>query len=173
MEEAQNYIVAIALGAEEHSVYEGRPDGPPAAVCIQAGYFVARADALYLTFTFSDAVADCDRAKGFREPEGYNLIWSTPPRSSVGSPNETGNLRSALDAGAVTGRPKVVESWSLAEARRQRPRQRERMAIKRSCRHGRQRPRIGREGAFNRTRCMPEIIRECRDAVALLKSLER
>jgi hypothetical protein len=69
MEEAiQDYNVAIALGAEEHSVFEGRPDGPPAADCVQAGYFVARADALYLTFSFSDAMADYDRAKGFASP---------------------------------------------------------------------------------------------------------
>jgi hypothetical protein len=53
-------------------------------------------------------VADYDRAKAFRDPEGYNLIWSTLARSSAGLPDATGELISALDAGEVKGWPRVV-----------------------------------------------------------------
>ena len=104
-----DYNAAIALGADKNTAFtkEGQMDRPPADR-VQADYFVARADALYLTGKLRDAVADYDRAKGFRDPEGYNLIWSTLARRSAGTPDATGELISALDAGGVTGWPKVV-----------------------------------------------------------------
>jgi tetratricopeptide (TPR) repeat protein len=110
MDEAiADYTAAIALGADKNTAYtnQGQMERP-AADRVQADYFVARAAALYLTGRFRDAVADYDRAKPFPDPTGYNLIWGTLARRSSGSRDATGDLVSALDAGRLTGWPKVV-----------------------------------------------------------------
>jgi tetratricopeptide (TPR) repeat protein len=105
----QDYSAAIALGADRNTAFtkHGQLDRP-ASDRVEADYFVARADALYLTGRFGEAVADYERAKKFPDPDGYNLVWSTLARTGAGSPNATAGLARALDAGGLTGWPKMV-----------------------------------------------------------------
>jgi tetratricopeptide (TPR) repeat protein len=110
MDEAiQDYNAAIELGADKNTAFtkEGQMDRP-AAGRVRADYFIARADALYMTGNFRDAAADYERAQGFPDSQGYNLIWGALARIGAGSPNATGDLISAIDTGKVAGWPKAV-----------------------------------------------------------------
>jgi hypothetical protein len=103
---------------------------------------------------------DYDRAKEFRDPEGYSLIWSTLARRSVGSPDATNDL----DTGAVNGRPKVVGELfvgRITAATATAASENGHQACEAhfySGQHGWQSLGIGQEGAFNRTLVMPEIV---------------
>jgi tetratricopeptide (TPR) repeat protein len=183
MDEAiQDYNAAIALGADKNTAFtkDGQMDRP-ASDRVQADYLVARADALYLTGSFRDAVADYDRAKGFPDPEGYNLIWSTLARSSAGSPHATGDLISALDAGRVTGWPKVVgelvvgrttAATTLAAAKNGDQACEAHFYSGAVSMAGKDLVSAKREFSMARDAC-PKSFREYRGAVALLRGLER
>lgn len=104
-----DYDVAIARGADKNTAFtrEGEMERP-AASHVEADYLTARADALYLVGKARAALADYDRAKGFRDRAGYTLIWSTLARSRLGRSDATAELAAALDAGGLTGWPKVI-----------------------------------------------------------------
>jgi tetratricopeptide (TPR) repeat protein len=181
-EAIQDYNAAIALGADKNTAFttEGQIDRP-AADRVQADYFVARAEALYLTGNFRDAVADYDQAKGFPDPLGYNLIWSTLARGSAGSPYATGDLISALDAGGVTGWPKVVgelvvgrttAATALAAAKNGDQACEAHFYSGVVSMAGKDLVSAEREFSMARDAC-PKSSREYRGAVALLRRLER
>jgi tetratricopeptide (TPR) repeat protein len=183
MDEAiADYNAAIALGADKNTVFtdKGQVDRP-AADRVEAGYFVARADALYLTGKFADAVADYDRAKAFPDREGYNLIWSTLARISLGSPHATEALAAALDSGAVTGWPKVVAELivgrttaaaALAAAKNDDQACEAHFYSGVISLSGKDTAAAKRQLSTARDSC-PKSFREHRGAVALLKGLER
>jgi tetratricopeptide (TPR) repeat protein len=183
MDEAiADYNVAIALGADKNTAFtrDGQVNRP-AADRVEAGYYADRADALYLTGKFSDAVADYERAKAFSDPKGYNLIWSTLARSRAGSPNATSDLIGAIDAGGVTGWPKVVGELvvgrttavsALAAAKNGDQACEAHFYSGAVSMAGKELVSAKRELSIARDTC-PKSFREYRGAVALLKGLDR
>jgi tetratricopeptide (TPR) repeat protein len=183
MDEAiQDYNAAISLGADKNTVFTNQAQmDRPAADRVQADYFVARADALFLTGNFQGAVADYDRAKGFPDSAGYNLIWSTLARRNGGSPDTTGDLIRALDAGVMTGWPKVVgelavgrttAATALAAAKDSDQACEAHFYSGAVSMAGKDLVSAKREFSIARDAC-PKSFREYRGAIALLKTFDR
>jgi hypothetical protein len=105
---------------------------------------------------------DYDRAKEFRDPEGYSLIWSTLARRSVGSPDATNASGHRSGEWEAEGGRRAIR-WQNHGGNglggvREWPSSLRGPFLQWGYQHGWQSLGIGQEGAFNRTLVMPEIV---------------